>query len=377
MRILIAPDSFKESMSAIEVCDSIEKGFRKVFPKADYIKVPIGDGGEGTVDSFVEMSNGELIHLEVTGPSGQTVKGYYGLSEDRKTAFIEVATAVGLHLVSYSERNPMHASTWGVGELIRDALGKDVNHIILGIGGTSTNDGGIGMAAALGVQFYDTNNQLVEPIVSGLKKIHAIDLSSLDPRIQSVRFEVACDVSNTLVGAKGATHVFGKQKGATSEMLQLLEDSLVHYADVIEESLNIKIKDVIGGGAGGGLGAAAVAFLNAELKSGIDVLLDYIQFDERLADVNLVITGEGKIDEQTIYGKAPIGVSKRAVKQSIPVIAVAGSLGEGFQEVYNHGIDAVFCITNGVLSLEKALMKGPENLEDLSENIGRLILAGL
>ncbi len=373
MKILLAPDSFKESMSAMEVCEAIEKGFRKVFPEATYVKVPIGDGGEGTVQSFVDMSGGDIIELTVRGPLGGKVDGFYGLSSDKKTAYIEAAAAAGLDLVPVEKRNPFHTSTYGVGELIQDALGKGVEHIILGIGGTATNDGGIGMAAALGARFLDHVNHELEPDVEALKKMKRIDISSIDLRLKNVQFEIACDVSNPLLGENGASYVFGPQKGATIEMVPILDNYLANYALAIEQSLEITVKDVPGAGAGGGLGAAAIVFFGAELKRGIDVMLDFIQFDELLNDVDLVVTGEGKMDCQTIYGKAPIGVSKRAKKQSIPVIAITGALGNGYHEVYQHGIDSVFSIVNGAIMLEEALKNGEKNTENTAESIAKLV----
>ena len=223
MKIVLAPDSFKESMSAMEVCDSIEKGFRKVFPDAEYVKVPIGDGGEGTVQSFVDMSGGEIIDVNVMGPIGEKVNGFYGLSSDKKTAYIEAAAAAGLHQVPIEKRNPFHTSTIGVGELIKNALDQGVEHIILGIGGTSTNDGGIGMAAALGVRFFDKADNELEPVVGILNELERIDISAIDSRLKNVQFEIACDVSNPLIGQSGASYIFGPQKGATAEMLPVLD----------------------------------------------------------------------------------------------------------------------------------------------------------
>lgn len=376
MKIVLAPDSFKESMSAMEVCQSIGKGFRKVFPDSEYVNVPIGDGGEGTVQSFVDMSGGEIIDVEVIGPLGDKVEGFYGLSSDKKTAYIEAAAAAGLDQVPVEKRNPFDTSTFGVGELIKSALDQGVQHIILGIGGTATNDGGIGMAAALGVRFLDQAEQELEPVVGALDQLEHIDISALDSRLNDVHFEIACDVSNPLIGESGASYVFGPQKGATAEMVQVLDELLASYATIIEKSLGKSVKDVSGAGAGGGLGAAAIVFLGAQLKSGIDVMLDFVRFDELLDNADLVITGEGKMDSQTIYGKAPIGVAKRAQKQSIPVIAIAGALGEGYHNVYQHGIDAAFSIVNGAATLEDALKNGKKNTESTAENIARLLKVG-
>lgn len=373
MKIVIASDSFKESMSAVEVCQGIEEGFRRIWPSSDFVKIPIGDGGEGTALSLVNATGGKVIQLPVTDPLGNRVNGFYGLSGDGKTAFIEMAAASGLHLVPATSRNPMIAATTGTGELIADALNRGVEQILLGLGGSATNDGGIGMANALGVRFLDETGHELPPRPDMLDKLASIDITSLDPRLKNVRIEAACDVDNPLTGEKGASVVFGPQKGATEEMVKILDRNLANYAGILEKCLGKSIKDIPGAGAAGGLGAAVIAFLDGELKKGIDIVLDVVNFDDYLRDADLVITGEGKIDSQTAYGKAPAGVAKRAKKYDIPVIAVAGSLGADYEAVFDHGIDAVFSIVQGVTTLPDALKHGPENLVKTCENIARLL----
>lgn len=377
MKIVIAPDSFKESMSALEACEAIERGWKKVIPSAQFIKVPIGDGGEGTVESVISATGGELVYLTVTGPLGEPVEGYYGLTGNKETAVIEMAAASGLHLSPAAQRNPLTATSKGTGELIAHALSQGVKRILLGLGGSATNDGGAGMAQALGARFLNKQGQELEPGGEPLRELHRIDLSELDPRLQQVKIEVACDVDNPLIGPLGASAVFGPQKGATEEMVALLDEGLEKLGQVLEKELSTRIITLPGAGAAGGLGAGAVAFLGGTLKRGIDIVLDVTQFDHSCKDADLVITGEGKIDSQTIYGKAPIGVASYAKRYNVPVIALTGMMGSGYEAVFEHGIDAVFSIVNGAVSLEEALAQGAHNAEIASENIARLMLLKL
>jgi glycerate 2-kinase len=373
MKIIIAPDSYKESLTALEVCNGIEEGFRKVYPFADYIKIPIGDGGEGTVQSLVDSTGGKIIQLPVTGPLGILINSFYGISGDGQTAFIEMAAASGLQLVSKEHRNPLFTTTKGTGELILDALDHGVKNIILGLGGSATNDAGVGMASALGVKFLNHSGEEIPPFANNLHSLRFIDISNMDKRIKDVKFEAACDVDNPLIGAKGASVIFGPQKGATEEMIRILDENLSNYAEMVERCLGVPIKYMPGAGAAGGLGASVVALLDGELKKGIDIVLDYSSFEQHLHEGDLVITGEGRIDSQTIHGKAPIGVAYRAKKYNLPVIAIAGSVSSDHQVVFQHGIDAVFSIVNGATTLEEALKQGKENLINTSENVARLI----
>jgi glycerate 2-kinase len=371
MKIVIAPDSFKESMTAMEVCYHVEKGFRKVFPNANYLKIPIADGGEGTVQAIIDATDGKLIKKKVTGPLGSLVEAFYGITGDEKTAVIEMAAASGLHHIPREHRNPLLTSTRGTGELILDALNHGVERIVLGLGGSATNDGGTGMASALGIAFYDENGEELLMQGDSLNQIRSMDVTGLDHRLKHMRIEAACDVTNPLVGHLGASAVFGPQKGATPEMVAYLDMGLNQLGDVIQEFMNLNVKNIPGAGAAGGLGAGVIAFLNGRLKNGIETVLDIVNFESVSQDADLVITGEGRIDSQTIQGKAPIGVANRAKQYNIPVIGLAGSLGIGYERIYEYGIDAVFSIVNGVSTLDEALLHGKENVEITSENIAR------
>ncbi|PFD97526.1 glycerate 2-kinase [Bacillus cereus] len=369
MKIVIASDSYKESLRAIEVCKAIEKGFTKVFPEAEYVKLPIGDGGEGTVQSLVDATGGKIIQLYVTGPLGERVDAFYGISQDKRTAFIEMAAASGVHHVPVEQRNPLITTTKGTGELILDALDKGVQHIILGLGGSATNDGGTGMLSALGVRFLRKDGRIIEPVGGNLHFIDSLDLAKLDSRLAHVKIEAACDVDNPLTGQKGASFVFAKQKGASPEMITQLDDNLKHYAYVLKRHVHIDVEEIPGAGAGGGLGAAVVAVLQGQLRKGIEIVLDYTNFDEHIKEATLVLTGEGRIDVQTAYGKAPVGVAKRAKRLHIPVIAIGGSVLSNHISVYKEGIDAVFAATSSPMTLEEAYIAARENIEMTARNI--------
>ncbi|KEK20062.1 glycerate kinase [Bacillus gaemokensis] len=369
MKIIIASDSYKESLQALKVCETIEKGFAEVFPEAEYVKIPIADGGEGTVQSLVDATDGAIIRLHVTGPLGEGVEAFYGISQDKRTAFIEMAAASGLHHVPTEKRNPFITTTRGTGELILHALDQGVRHIILGLGGSATNDGGAGMLSALGVQFLKKNGEVIEPVGGNLNAIESLNLSQLDPRLVYIKLEAACDVDNPLIGQKGASFVFGKQKGADIEMMAQLDENLKHYADILKEEVHIDVKEIPGAGAAGGLGAAVIAVLHGELRKGIEIVLDYTDFDEHIKGADLVLTGEGRIDEQTAYGKAPVGVARRAKKCHIPVIAIGGSVLPNHIPVYKEGIDAVFGAISSPMTLEEAYTSAEENIEITARNI--------
>lgn len=374
MNIVIAPDSFKESLTAKEVCDAVQKGFLKVYPEASFTHLPVGDGGEGTVQSVVDATEGKIITQEVTGPLGKKVEAFYGITGDGKTAIIEMAAASGLHLVPRGERNPLVTTTFGTGELILGALNYGVERIVLGLGGSATNDGGAGMAQALGVRLLDSKGEELPFGGKALAKLHSIDATRLDSRLKEVSIEAACDVTNPMTGESGASAVFGPQKGATQEMVSELDACLAHYAKVIQRDLGKSVSDKAGAGAAGGLGAGILAFLDGELRSGIDLVLDVIGFENRINGADLLITGEGRIDSQTIHGKAPVGVAKRAkALHNLPVIAIAGSIGEGYEAVFDHGIDAAFSVVNGVVTLDEALRNGALNVERTAENVAQVL----
>lgn len=377
MKIVIAPDSFKESLTALHVCEALEKGIKTHFPNAEISKVPMADGGEGTVQSLVDATGGQIIQAKVTGPLGKEVEAFYGILGDGKTAVIEMAAASGLHQVPMDERNPLITTTRGTGELILKALDQKVKHIIIGIGGSATNDGGAGMAKALGAKLINTNGAEIKEGGGSLNQLAAIDLTNFDSRLAEVKVEVACDVDNPLTGATGASAVFGPQKGATPDMVKQLDRNLAHYAAVIEKEMDIHIQNVPGAGAAGGLGGGLLAFLSAELKPGVDIVIEATQLESYIKNADLVITGEGRIDGQTIYGKTPIGVAKTAKKHSVPVIAIAGSIGAGSEAVYEHGISALFSVVPGAVDLSEALAKAVENIERTAKNVASVIRLGI
>ncbi|WP_336782522.1 glycerate kinase [Paenibacillus illinoisensis] len=374
---VLAPDSFKESMTAKEVCIAMEKGLRKIYPTARYIHVPMADGGEGTVQSLVDASNGAIHLKEVSGPLGQSVMAQYGILGDGTTAAIEMASASGIHLVTPDSRDPLRTTTYGTGELIRACLDLGIRKIIIGIGGSATNDGGTGMAEALGAKFLDAQGQPLARGGGDLNKLAHIDVSGLDPRLQEVELIVACDVTNPLCGEHGASRVFGPQKGATPEMVQLLDANLSHYAEVVNQQLGKDIRDVPGAGAAGGLGAGLLIFTQAVLRKGIEIVIEYTGLQGKLDDADVVFTGEGGIDFQTKFGKTPYGVAQAAKEAGKPVIAIAGYVGEGIDTLYTEGIDAIFGIVPGAADLGKLLREGPENVERTMENIARVLKLGL
>ena len=376
MKIIIAPDSYKESLTAMEVATAIEAGFRQVMPTAEYIKLPMADGGEGTVQSLVDASNGSIIEHQVTGPLGEQVPAFFGIMGDNKTAVIEMAAASGLHLVSPNLRNPMLTTSYGTGELILAALDHGVDHIIVGIGGSATNDGGIGMAQALGVQLLDNKGQALGFGGQALAQLATIDISHIDPRLAHIKLEVACDVDNPLCGKKGASHIFGPQKGATPAMVAELDQHLAHYAAIIKRDLAIDVKDMAGAGAAGGMGAALLGLFNAQLRSGIEIVIDAVHLGDIIKDADLVITGEGRIDSQTIHGKTPIGVARTAKKYHKPVIGIAGCLSQDCGVVYDHGIDAVFSVVPAAMSLEHAFNNAAVNVELTARNIAAIYCLG-
>lgn len=376
MKIVIAPDSFKESLTAYEAACAIERGFRSILPNAEYIKLPMADGGEGTVQSLVDATGGHIFHQVVTGPLGEPVDSFFGLLGDGQTAVIEMAAASGLHLVPSEKRNPLFTTSRGTGELMLAALDKGAKHLIIGLGGSATNDGGVGMMQALGASFLDKTGQDLMPGGGSLRQLASIDLSGLDPRLQATRLEVACDVDNPLTGERGASVVFGPQKGADDEMVQLLDKNLSHFAYVAEKQLHVSFGDVAGAGAAGGLGASLLGFLQADLQRGIDIVLKAVHFDDIIKEADLVITGEGRIDRQTIYGKTPIGVAKAAKQYDLPVIGIAGSLSKDSAVVHNYGIDALFSIVPGVTSLSEAMQDADVYVERTARNIAAVMAFG-
>ncbi|EPJ5579168.1 glycerate 2-kinase [Citrobacter koseri] len=377
MKIVIAPDSYKESLSATEVAQAIEKGFREIFPDAQYVSVPVADGGEGTVEAMIAATQGSAHSTLVTGPLGEKVHASWGISGDGKTAFIEMAAASGLALVPPEKRNPLITTSRGTGELIIQALNSGVSNIIIGIGGSATNDGGVGMVQALGVKLCDASGTEIGYGGGSLNTLSTIDVSGIDPRIKNCAIRVACDVTNPLVGELGASRIFGPQKGANEALILELDRNLSHYADIIKKFLHVDVKNVPGAGAAGGMGAALMAFLGAELKSGIEIVTQALNLEEHIHDCTLVVTGEGRIDSQSIHGKVPVGVASVAKKYHKPVVGIAGSLGKDVSIVHLYGIDAVFSVLNCICTLEEAFRCSFDNIYQSSRNIAAVLSVGM
>ena len=343
MKIVIAPDSFKENLTSLEVASELETGLKRVWPDAVYVKVPMADGGEGTVQSLVDATGGTIVKTEVTAPLGDRVQASYGLLGGGRTAVIEMAEASGLPLVPKDKRNPLFATTYGTGELIADAIARGVEEIILGIGGSATNDAGAGLAQALGVRFLNFGGAPVNTRIAGgdLGRVEALDLSQINPGLARVRISVACDVTNPLCGEKGASRVYGPQKGATPEMVEQLDKNLAHFAHIVKRSTGIDVADRPGAGAGGGIAAGLMAFTNATLKRGVELVVAATKLEEHMQGADLAITGEGRVDFQTAFGKTPSGVAAAARKHGVPVVAIGGGLSDDAGGVFAHGIDGL------------------------------------
>jgi glycerate kinase len=368
MKVVIAPDSFKESMSAKEVCDCAERGILSIFPEWEIVKVPMADGGEGTLESLIDATNGKIYNEETLNPIGEKIISRYGILGDKNIAIIEMASTSGIELIPKEKRDPYITTTYGTGQLMLKALDHDVERIILGIGGSATTDGGAGMLQALGAKLMDENGREIGFGGFELGKLAKIDFSNLDERLRKVEILVACDVSNPLTGKNGSAYVFGPQKGATPQMVEVLDNNLLHYSKIVKRDLNMEINNIPGAGAAGGLGAGLLT-LGGILKKGVEIVIDTVDLEEKLKDADLVITGEGGMDKQTIYGKTPFGVAELAKKYNIPVIGIAGNLGNGYEILYDNGFDAIFSIMPGVRTLETALISGSVNVENTVRNI--------
>ena len=372
MKIVVAPDSFKESMSAKEVCDSIEKGLLSVSKDWEIVKVPMADGGEGTLEALVDATNGKIFNEKTLNPLGKEITSKFGILGGKNIAVIEMASTSGLELISPEKRNPYITTTYGTGQLMLKALEQNVEEIILGIGGSATNDGGAGMLQALGAKLLDENRDEIGFGGYELSKLDRIDFSSLDKRLKNIKILVACDVTNPLTGKDGSSYIFGKQKGATPEMIEILDRNLLHYSKIIKRDLGFDVNNVSGAGGAGGLGAGLLT-LGAVLKKGIDIVIEANELDKKVQGADLVITGEGSIDGQTHFGKTPYGVVTIAKKYNIPTITLAGNIGKDIDILYDYGFDTIFSIMQGVDTLENALKKGKENIERTAKNIGHFI----
>ena len=357
MKVLIAPQAFKGSLSAAKAAKAIEAGVRQVFPEAEVVRLPVADGGDGTLEALVENTNGRMISQQVTGPLGRPVDARWGVMGDGKTAVIEMAQASGLALISPGSRDPRLSTTFGTGQLIKAALNHGYRRIIIGLGGSATNDGGAGMAQALGVRFLDRSGTILPFGGAALANLDSVDTSELYPILNEAEIIAATDVTNPLCGSIGASVVYGPQKGASATVVKELDRALARYAEVLIKSLGIDVANRPGAGAAGGLGAGLIAFAQGEVKPGIDLICDVLGFEEHLTGVNLIFTGEGRVDSTTVYNKAPIGVAKRAKIHNIPVILLVGSLGRGYQAVYDYGIDAVVCIQDRPMSIRESLRR--------------------
>ena len=375
MKILISIDSLKGSLSSIEAGNAIKKGILKVKEDAQVKILPLADGGEGTVDALVQGMNGKKETIEVTGPIAKKVDATYGLLKNTSTAIIEIAQASGLTLVPTELRNPLYTTTYGVGEIIKEAINKGYRNFIVGIGGSATNDAGIGMLQALGFEFYDKNNKLVGLGGKVLNEIRHIKIENRLKELDECKFKIACDVNNPLFGKNGAAYIYGSQKGATSEIIEELDNGLRNFSKVVKNYLSKDVANVEGAGAAGGLGFAFLAFLDSKLESGIKIILEEIKLEEELKDADFVITGEGRLDNQTAMGKAPIGVAKLAKKYGVKVIGLAGATTEDAVKCDEEGIDAYFSIVNRAMTIEEAMDKATasENMTATTTQIFNLI----
>lgn len=374
MKIVIAPDSFKGSLSAEDVCRSMERGVLRAAPHAKVVKLPMADGGEGTVDALVLSTGGRKIRVKVRNPLGREITAEYGILGDGQTAVIEMASASGLTLIRPDERNPMRTTTYGTGQLIAYAVDKGCRRFIIGLGGSATNDGGMGMACALGYRFTDADGRELRGIGENLVRLRHIDASGVSPLLRECSFTAACDVDNPLCGPAGAASVYGRQKGADDEMIAALDKGLLNFASVVKECLGADMDEVAGSGAAGGMGGGITAFLGGSLQSGIDMIIDASGLKDRLCGADLVLTGEGRIDSQTAHGKTLWGVAREASAPGVPVVAICGSLGEGYRELYASGFTSIMSIAPGPISLESCIERAPELISNAAEAVVRMLV---
>lgn len=375
MKVVIAPDSYKGSLTAMEVANSIEEGIIKYNKNIEVVKVPMADGGEGTVQALVDATGGKIINLKVCDPLLREIDSFYGILGDGKTAIIEMAAASGLNLLHKNELNPLITSTYGTGQILNDAIEKGCRKIIVGLGGSATNDGGAGMLRALGIRFLNKEGRDIPEGGGVLKNLYKIDKKNFNTEILKCEIIVACDVDNTLCGINGATNVFGPQKGASEDDIRILDEGLSEYSKIIKREFGVDVLNVSGSGAAGGTGAAFLV-IGAKLESGVDIVIRETNLVEALKDSDIVFTGEGRIDFQTKFGKAPYGVAKEAEKIGLPVIAICGEIGEGYDELYNHGFTSIFSIVNKPMTLEGSIKDSKKLINDISERVIRLICEG-
>lgn len=375
MKVVIAPDSYKGSLTAMEVANCIEEGIKRYNKNIEVVKVPMADGGEGTVQALVDATGGRIIKLRVCDPLLREVDSFYGILGDGNTAIIEMAAASGINLLGCNELNPLITSTYGTGQIINDAIERGCKNIIVGIGGSGTNDGGAGMLRALGIRFLNEEGRDIQEGGAALKELHSIDKKNFNKRISKCNIKVACDVDNPLCGLNGASHVFGPQKGASKEDIELLDEALNQYAKIIKNEFNIDVLNIPGSGAAGGSGAAFLA-IGSKLERGIDIVINETNLPTMIESADIVFTGEGRIDFQTKFGKAPYGVAKEAKKNGLPVIAICGEIGEGYDELYNYGFTSIFSIVNKPMTLDESIKDSKKLIRDVSERIVRVICEG-
>lgn len=375
MKFLFASDSFKGTLSSEKIIELLDQAAKQVFPGCETTGVPIADGGEGTVDAVIAVTKGQQRKVWVHGPLMEQAEASYGVFHG-DSAIIEMASASGLPMVPVEKRNPLHTTTYGTGELIKDALDAGYRKLSIAIGGSATNDGGMGAMKALGVRFLDQEGKELSGIGADLVQVADIDISGLHPAVAETEFTVMCDVNNPLTGPEGATYTFGKQKGGTPEILDAMEIGMKQYAGVIQEKIGMDVDQIPGAGAAGGLGAALCVFLKATLKSGIETVLDLIEFDELLEGVDLVVTGEGRIDWQSAFGKVPSGVGQRCKAKGIPAVALVGGMGNGAEKIYEFGIDSIIPTINGAMEIQEALDRAEELYAGAAERMFRLVKIG-
>ncbi|MCY4366891.1 MAG: glycerate kinase [Chloroflexi bacterium] len=379
MKIVIAPQSFKGSVMALTAAEAIERGVRRASPEAETVLVPVADGGDGTLEVLVNSTGGKIFRSIVTGPLGHAVEALWGVMGDGSTAVIEMARASGLAMVPHRRRNPRTTTTFGTGEIIREALERGYERIVVGMGGSATNDAGMGMATALGARFLDDQGKPLPKGGSALARLNKIDITNLHSRLREVTIIGATDVTNPLCGSSGASAIYGPQKGATQEIVEELDAALANFARVAQSDLGIDFLNEAhpGAGAAGGLGAGLMAFANCRLQSGIDLVCEVLKFEEHVREADLVLTGEGRADLSSIYDKAPVGVARKAAPYGVPTVILAGSLGEGYEQLYQHGIAGVVCIADRPMNFERSLARTEELLEGAAERTVRLLqLAG-
>ena len=376
MKIVIAPQAFKGSLSALSAARAIGRGVLASDPTTEIALVPVADGGDGTLSALIDSTDGQIFKSIVTGPLGFAVESEWGVMGDGKTAVIEMAQASGLVLVPPKRRNPLNTTTRGTGQIIKEALDKGYSRSIVGLGGSATNDGGVGMASALGVQFLDSEGKPLADGAAMLSELCHIDVSTIHPGLKLAEIIGATDVTNPLCGPTCASAVYGPQKGATTEIINRLDAALMHFATIIKSEMDIDVLDEPGSGAAGGMGAGLLAFASAELRSGIDMVCDVLEFEKHIKEADLVITGEGRSDASTVYDKAPMGVARKAKVHNVPTVVLAGSLGEGYEELYNHDISAVVCIAARPMAFARSLARTEELLEAAADRTMRLLRLG-